>query len=242
MFHIVLDQSFLPGDSAIMVPHTDDGRVLFAIPLAWPHPYRHNRHAGGGYAIGAQRLSKKELAFLLEHAARYLEKDPAPSDVLSAFAGLRPLVSAGSDEDTAAISRDHTVHISRGGLMTVAGGKWTTYRKMAEDAVDQAIELGGLEEQPCTTAKLSIHGAMEDAETGGDLAIYGSDAAGVQGVIDEQDSYGNLLHEAFATRAGEVAWAARHEMARTVEDFPGAAHAVPAIECTCKHRSRAGSG
>ncbi len=215
--HIVLDQSFLPGDSAIMVPHTDDGRVLFAIP--W-----HGRTLIGTTDTPVDdtplepRPFQEELAFLLEHAARYLDKDPVPSDVLSAFAGLRPLVSAASDEDTAAISRDHTVHISRGGLMTVAGGKWTTYRKMAEDAVDQAITLGGFDEEPCTTAHLAIHGAMEDAESHGDLAIYGSDATAVQSVIDERDSYGVRLHNAFDTRAGEVAWAVRHEMARTVED------------------------
>ncbi len=215
--HIVLDQSFLPGDSAIMVPHTDDGRVLFAIP--W-----HGRTLIGTTDTPVDetplepRPLDEELAFLLEHAARYLEKDPTPKDVLSAFAGLRPLVSAGSDEDTAAISRDHTVHISRGGLMTVAGGKWTTYRKMAEDAVDQAIALGALKEVRCTTATLSIHGATENAESAGDLAIYGSDAAGVRAVLDENEGYGARLHDAFATRVGEIAWAARQEMARTVED------------------------
>lgn len=215
--HIVLDRAFLPGDSAIMVPHTDDGRVLFAIP--W-----HGRTLIGTTDTPVDdtpmepRPFDEELAFLLEHAARYLEKDPTPADVLSAYAGLRPLVSAGSDEDTAAISRDHSIYISRGGLMTVAGGKWTTYRKMAEDAVDQAIALGGLEERACTTAHLAIHGSMEDAESIGDLAIYGSDAARVQTVIDEKEAYGVRLHDAFSTRAGEVAWAARHEMARTVED------------------------
>jgi glycerol-3-phosphate dehydrogenase len=216
--HIVLDRSFLPGDSAIMVPHTDDGRVLFAIP--W-----HERTLIGTTDTPVDdillepRPFDDELAFLLEHAARYLEKDPNPSDVLSAYAGLRPLVSAGSDEVTAAISRDHTVHISRGGLMTVAGGKWTTYRKMAEDAVDQAIELGGLSEERCSTADLSIHGAMNNGDTGSDLAIYGSDSRGVQSIVNERDAYDELLHEAFSTRVGEVAWATRHEMARTVEDF-----------------------
>lgn len=215
--HVVLDQSFLPGDSAIMVPHTDDGRVLFAIP--W-----HGRTLIGTTDTPVDdiplepRPFDEELTFILEHAARYLENDPSPDDVLSAFAGLRPLVSAGDSENTAAISRDHTIHISRGGLMTVAGGKWTTYRKMAEDAVDQAIELGGLEEQPCKTAHLAIHGSMDTEEATGDLAIYGSDATAIQSVINEQASFGELLHQAFETRAGEVAWAARHEMARTVED------------------------
>jgi glycerol-3-phosphate dehydrogenase len=216
--HIVLDQSFLPGDSAIMVPHTDDGRVLFAIP--W-----HGRTVVGttDTPVDDIKLDPKpfddELGFLIEHAARYLEKDPTASDVLSAFAGLRPLVSmGGGDGSTAAISRDHTIHISGGGLMTIAGGKWTTYRKMAEDAVDQAIALGGLDERRCETHHLPIHGALEDVESLGDLAVYGSDAAALKDVIAEQSDWTEPLHKALPVMKGQIVWAARHEMARTVED------------------------
>ncbi len=130
--HIVLDKSFLPGDSAIMVPHTDDGRVLFAIP--W-----HDRVIVGTTDTPVDEIPlepqpfQEEIEFLLSHTARYLTKDPTPGDVLSAFAGLRPLIRAGDQENTAALSRDHTLHISRSGLVTITGGKWTTYRKMAED-------------------------------------------------------------------------------------------------------------
>ena len=155
--HIVLDQSFLPGNSAIMVPHTDDGRILFAIP--W-----HNKVVIGTTDIPTNkhelepRASENEIEFLLHHAAKYLTKDPSRQDILSVFSGLRPLVKSGNNENTAAISREHTINISRGGLITITGGKWTTYRKMAEDTVDQAILLAGLENKKSKTEDLKIHG------------------------------------------------------------------------------------
>ncbi|GBC61607.1 glycerol-3-phosphate dehydrogenase/oxidase [Desulfonema ishimotonii] len=217
--HIVLDKSFLPGDTAIMVPHTDDGRVLFAIP--W-----HDRVVVGTTDTPVEKAEldprplDEELTFLLEHTARYLSKDPEPEDVLSAFAGLRPLVSlGGDDENTAAISRDHTLSISRSGLVTITGGKWTTYRKMAEDTVDQAAMLALLEDKPCVTKDLNIHGFHRNADKFGPLADYGSDALGIQDIFGEKPEYGEPLHPSLPHRAGEVIWAVRHEMARTVEDF-----------------------
>ena len=216
--HIVLDRSFLPGDSAIMVPETDDGRVLFAIP--W-----HGRTLVGTTdtpvddILEEPRPFEEELEFLLKHAARYLTKDPTPRDVLSTFAGLRPLVGPTDDEDTAAISRDHTVHISRGGLVTIAGGKWTTYRKMAEDAVDQAAILAGVEVARCVTRDLHLHGHHPDAEQFDDLAIYGSDAPAIQDLLRDDPRYAECVHEGEPYRVGEVVWSVRHEMARTVEDI-----------------------
>lgn len=215
--HIVLARSFLPGDSAIMVPHTDDGRILFAIP--W-----HDRVVVGttdtpiDEAPLEPRPLPEELEFLLTHAARYLTKDPAPSDVLSAFAGVRPLVRAGDDANTAAISRDHTINISRSGLVTIAGGKWTTYRKMAEDAIDQASMVAHLEPKPCVTRTLRLHGYHPRATAFGGLAIYGSDAEAIQALIDAKPEYGERIHPDLTTKAGEVAWAVKHEMAQTVED------------------------
>lgn len=216
--HIVLDKSFLPGNTAIMVPKTDDGRVLFAIP--W----------NDAVVVGTTdtpvddvplepRPLDEEVTFLLEHAARYLTKDPAPSDVRSTFAGLRPLVG-GVDEEggTAALSRDHTLHIAPSGLVTIAGGKWTTYRKMAEDTIDQAATLGGLEDRPSVTAQLRIHGYHRNAEAFGALYQYGSDAPALQGLLRKEPRYVERLHPERPTRAGQVVWAARHEMARTVED------------------------
>lgn len=216
--HIVLDASFLPGETAIMVPHTADGRVLFATP--W-----HDRVIVGTTDILVDSTSlepipqAEEIEFLLSHAARYLTKDPSADDVLSIFAGLRPLVGSGKQASTATISRDHTVHISHSGLLTITGGKWTTYRKMAEDAIDQAATLAMLDDRPCVTRDLNLHGAHHHAERFGPLRHYGSDAPQLSDLLREEPEFDQPLHPSFATRAGEVVWAVRHEMARTVEDF-----------------------
>jgi glycerol-3-phosphate dehydrogenase len=216
--HIVLPKSFLPGDSAIMVPETDDDRVLFAIP--W-----HNRILIGTtetpvneYLIDPVPL-KEEIDFLLKHAAKYLTKDPKRSDILSLFAGLRPLVKSGDEENTAAISRDHTINISRSGLVTITGGKWTTYRKMAEDTIDHAAVLAHLDPELSVTKELGIHGYHNHSEEFGNLQIYGSDATAIKALIREDESYKKLLHPDFSTVTGEVIWAVKYEMARTVEDF-----------------------
>jgi glycerol-3-phosphate dehydrogenase len=201
-----------------MVPHTQDGRVLFATP--W-----HDRVIVGTTDTPVKETPleplplHEELDFLLTHAARYLTKDPSPADVLSMFAGLRPLVSMGEKENTAAISRDHTLHISTSGLVTITGGKWTTYRKMAEDTVDQAAVVAHLDERPCVTKDLNIHGFHRNAANFGDLAVYGSDALGLQDLLRKNPVYETRLHPHLRTVLGEAVWAVRHEMARTVEDF-----------------------
>jgi glycerol-3-phosphate dehydrogenase len=216
--HIVLDKSFLPGDCAIMVPRTADGRVLFAIP--W-----HNHVIVGTTdtpiddTVMEPLPLPQEIDFLLAHAARYLTKDPTRDDVLSAFAGLRPLVSSGGEEKTAAISREHTVQVSQSGLVTIIGGKWTTYRKMAEDTLSRAVPVAQLEERPSVTKELHIHGFHKNPGEFRTFAIYGSDAPALQDLIREDETYGKPLHPRMATVAGEVIWAARHEMARTIEDF-----------------------
>lgn len=216
--HIVLDKTFLPGDSAIMVPHTDDGRVLFAIP--W-----HDRVIVGTTDTPVKAIPlepqplPEEIEFLLAHTARYLTKDPTTKDVLSVFAGLRPLIGVTGEASTAALSRDHTLHISRSGLVTITGGKWTTYRKMAEDTIDQAEVLAHLDTKPCVTRTLQIHGFHRHAEKFGELAVYGSDAPVIQDLLHEKKCYNELLHPNQPIRAGQVIWSVRHEMARTVEDF-----------------------
>jgi len=215
--HLVLPKSFLPGDSAIMVPKTDDGRVLFAIP--W-----HDRALIGTtdtpvtQAELEPRPLAEEIEFLLTHAARYLSKDPRHEDVLSVFAGLRPLRKIGGASDTASVPRDHTVLVSKSGLVTVVGGKWTTYRKMGEDAVNQAALVGGLEERPCGTGNLRLHGWQQPAGPWHHLQCFGADADAVRALAAGREELAGPLHPSLPYTGAEVVWAARHEMARTVED------------------------
>ena len=216
--HIVLDKSFLPGDSAIMVPHTDDGRVLFAIP--W-----HDKIIVGTTDTQIEKVEiepaplKEEIDFLLKHAAKYLTKDPSKEDVLSMFAGIRPLVNNPEAENTAAISREHVLSISKSGLVTIAGGKWTTYRKMAEDTMEQAILVGGLESKPCLTVGIQIHGFHKNASTFGELELYGSDATEIQNIVYKNPELAEKIHPEMAPMVAEVIWAVREEMIVNVDDF-----------------------
>lgn len=216
--HLVLDRSFLPGESAIMVPKTADGRVLFAVP--W-----HGRTIVGTTDTAVKDVSLEpraqadEIQFLLEHAAIYLDRDPSREDVLSMYCGIRPLVRSPGDKGTAALARDHVLMISDSNLVSITGGKWTTYRKMAEDTVDAAALVAGLEEQPSRTKALRLHGWVKTPpETDGLLSLYGSDGPSVRRVMREKPGWDEPLHPNLPYFVGEVAWGARREMARTVED------------------------
>lgn len=215
--HLVLDKKFLPGDTAIMVPQTDDGRVLFAVP--W-----HDRVIVGTTdtavpkAVLEPRALEEEIEFVLKHAARYMQQDPTRADVLSVFAGLRPLVRPEDSRSTAAISRDHHLSISRAGLITITGGKWTTYRKMGEDTIEQAITVGELDWTESKTADLRLHGATEDRLRNDSLDVYGTEAEAIRVLVMENPDLKRKLSERLPYLAAEVVWAARHEMARTVED------------------------
>ena len=215
--HLVLDRSFLPGEDAIMVPHTIDGRVMFAIP--W-----HGHTVVGTTDTPIKDVSleprplREEIAFILDTASRYLHRAPAPGDILSAFAGIRPLVRAGEGKNTASLSRDHVIHVDQNGLLTIVGGKWTTYRSMAEDCVNHAVMLGSLEERPCGTRHLKVHGYHQNAEKFGSLAAYGTDAVAIQALMRARPELGGKLHLDLPYCAAEIVWAARAEMARTLED------------------------
>jgi glycerol-3-phosphate dehydrogenase len=215
--HLVFDGSFLRGESAIMVPHTSDGRVMFAIP--W-----HGHTLVGTTDTAIQQVSpepaplEREIDFILETAGLYLAKPPSRADILSAWAGIRPLVKSASGGSTASLSRDHSIHIDANGLLTIAGGKWTTYRRMAQDCIDQASMLAGLEERECVTRHLRIHGYHHHAAKFGHLEVYGSDAIAIQDMIRNHPERGQRLHPALPYLEAEVIWAARWEMARTVED------------------------
>jgi glycerol-3-phosphate dehydrogenase len=214
--HVVLDRSFLPGSSALMVPRTDDGRVLFAIP--W-----HDHVLVGTTDTTVERVEFEprpffeEVEFLLRHVARYLERPPRLEDVRSMFAGLRPLLNKSGSRATARLSREHAVFVSPSGLITISGGKWTTYRRMGADAVACAIALAGLSKTPSRTESLLLHGAGPRAE-GAPLSDYGSDADDVASLIAERPEWGERIAPSLLCVVGEVVWATRHEAARTVED------------------------
>jgi glycerol-3-phosphate dehydrogenase len=215
--HILLDRSFLPGTDAILVPHTKDGRVMFALP--W---HGHTLVGTTDTPIPQATLEPvaldQEVAFMLETAGLYLAKKPTRADILSVWAGIRPLVKAGDGKNTAALSRDHTVHIDQSGLLSIAGGKWTTYRNMAQDAVDQAATLADLPDKNCVTKNLNIHGYHTNAANFGSLSFYGSDATAIRELIVKDSALGQALDPELPYVAAEVVWAAREEMARSVED------------------------
>jgi glycerol-3-phosphate dehydrogenase len=215
--HLVLDHSFLPGKSAILVPHTKDGRVMFAIP--W-----HGHTLVGTTDTPLKEVSLEpvaldaEIEFMLEVAGLYLKKKPTRSDILSVFAGIRPLAKSGNSANTAELSRDHIIQIDQSGLLSLAGGKWTTYRNMARRCVDQAATLADLPEAPCGTQALHIHGYHTNAAGFGALSFYGSDAPAIEKLIGENPALAHQLDVQLPYVEAQVVWAARAEMARTVED------------------------
>ncbi|HEY9624275.1 MAG TPA: glycerol-3-phosphate dehydrogenase/oxidase, partial [Crinalium sp.] len=210
--HVVVDQRFLPGSSALMIPKTEDGRVLFALP--W-----HGKVLIGTTDTPVEqpeyepRPLEEEIDFILRTAAQYLSSAPIHADVLSVFVGQRPLVKADDTASTAALSREHTIRVSNSGLLTITGGKWTTYRKMGEDVVDLVVQQGNLPPQPSVTETLKLHGWTQ-TPVAAPLDVYGSDASSVQQMPGAE----SLLHPRLPYIEAEVRWAVRYEMARTVED------------------------
>jgi glycerol-3-phosphate dehydrogenase len=214
--HLVFDRSFMPGDTALIVPKTRDDRVIFAIP--W---HEHTMVGTTDTELDDATLDPQprpeEIEFLLETIAPYWTRKPQRKDVRAIFAGIRPLARSGDAKNTSKLARDHLIRVSSSGLISIMGGKWTTYRRMAEDGVDRAMEVGGLLPTPCRTKTLPIHGA-DGEPLGGTLAYYGSDGAAIQQLADSQPELQEPLADRLPHAAAQVVWAARHEMARSVED------------------------
>lgn len=217
--HLVLEKDFLPNKYAIMVPHTSDGRVMFAVP--W-----HNHVVVGTTDTLIENHSlepvalKSEVDFVLETAGQYLVKQPTRKDVLSVFAGLRPLAKPEDDNKaTKEISRGHKIIISVSGLITIIGGKWTTYRKMAEDTIEKAIMLGGFPERECVTRHLPIHGFRMNIDAHNDpMSPYGIYKEDILAIGEDEENMSGYISEKLNILRAQVAWAVRKEMARTVED------------------------
>jgi glycerol-3-phosphate dehydrogenase len=214
--HLVFDREFLPSTSALIVPKTRDGRVIFAVP--W-----HN-HAVIGTTDTPRddkplepRPLAGEVDFILETIYAYLERKPQRSDIRSIFAGIRPLVREGDASNTSKLGRDHEVRISSTGLVSVLGGKWTTYRKMAEDCVDNAARVAELKPAECTTKTMAVHGHPGEARTTR-FGEYGSDAAALESLIASIPGADAELADRLPYVAGQAIYAARNEMARSVED------------------------
>lgn len=215
--HIVIKNSFLKSNCALMIPETTDGRVLFAIPwqnhlLVGTTDTPVNQYSTEPLALD------KEVLFILDTMKGYLKNPPGEKDILSVFAGLRPLAAPVDNiVKTKEISRSHKLLVSQSGLVTITGGKWTTYRKMAEETLEKIIQVGKLAIVKCTTKNLKISGCT-DFESKTHLGVYGSSEESIAKLIKEQPFLGNKLIRNHEYTEAEVVWAVRNEMARTVED------------------------
>jgi glycerol-3-phosphate dehydrogenase len=214
--HIVLDKSFLNGPHAIMVPHTTDGRVLFAVP------WNDYVVVGTTDTLIEQTLEEpialeEEIDFILENAGAYMTTPPTRADVKSVFSGLRPLAAPEDNSSaTKEISRHHKVTVSTSGLVSILGGKWTTYRKMSEDLINTAQSVGGLPERACISHSLPIHGYDYNSDWSNPLHVYGTDIE----KIHKLDEAGNeSLSDQLHLTKNQISWAVREEMAMTVEDI-----------------------
>lgn len=217
--HIVIDKKFLGNEDALMIPETSDGRVLFGVPWHGKVLLGTTDTPLNEHQIEPRPL-EEEIEFILNTAKDYLDNPPTRKDVLSVFAGLRPLAAptAGNENSTKEISRDHKLIKGESNMITITGGKWTTYRKMAEETVNMAITVGKLRNEPCKTTDLQIHGYTHEKQAG-HWQVYGTDTTKIQSLIAENPSLSEKLHENYDYLAAEVVWASRHEMIVKIEDF-----------------------
>ena len=216
--HLVVDSKFLNGINSLMIPKTPDGRVLFAVP--W-----HNKVVIGTTDVEKEkaeaepRATDEEIDYILETAGRYFEDPPKREDILSVFAGLRPLAAPGSKNNkTKEISRGHKILNSDSGLVSLTGGKWTTYRKIGEDVINRIEKTSGWPGTNCVTKHLRIHGYITEEVDDPALHWYGSDIVHIQQIVDESPDFEQYISEKLHIKAVQVILAVRNEMARTVED------------------------
>ncbi len=218
--HVMLDKSFLPGNDGIMIPKTDDGRVLFAVP--W-----HGKVVVGTTDTPVKEASlepvalDEEIDFILDTAGRYLARAPLRSDVLSVFAGLRPLAALkeNNGKKTKEISRSHKIFVTASGLLTLIGGKWTTYRKMGEDLVNRVEKTNKWKHIETKTKHLKIHGFQAKVDLNDPMYFYGSDKDAILQMVAENPSMGEPVSEKLNIIAAQVVWSVKNEMARNIEDF-----------------------
>jgi glycerol-3-phosphate dehydrogenase len=216
--HLVLDHSFLGGKDALMIPQTSDGRVLFAVP------WQDKLVVGTTDTIREKaklepRPLESEIEFILDTAKQYLIKAPGRKDVLSVFAGLRPLAAPKEEgAKSKEISRSHKVIVSKSGLITLTGGKWTTFRKMGEDTVDQFYKIHEIHPVKSDSADIKLHGYTQEPEEG-HWKGYGSDANKIRKLATINPKLGHKLHPNYPYLLAEVVWAIREEMALKIEDI-----------------------
>jgi glycerol-3-phosphate dehydrogenase len=216
--HLVFDKKFLPGDHAVMIPKTSDGRVLFAVP--W-----HGKVVVGTTDIPRPtpelepRPLREEIDFILSTASLYFENPPRREDILSVFAGQRPLAAPKHDtKKTKEISRGHKIIVSPHKMITITGGKWTSYRLMAQDTVDRAARIGLLDKRRCVTRGLPIHGYRLNPDLSDHLYVYGSDRDQIKALAAHDRAMAAPIHPRYPHTAAEVVWAVRHEMALDLDD------------------------
>lgn len=216
--HLVLDGSFLGGKSALMIPKTSDGRVLFAIP--WY----------GKVVVGTTdtpidtvhhepKALEEEIRFILDTAGKYLSRPPKTRDILCVYAGLRPLAASKGDRSTTKeISRRHKITVSSSGLVSVIGGKWTIYRRMAEDTINKAVKVTGMDKRPCITHTMPLYGAAYNNPYDR-LRVYGHHARDIKQLIEENPASGHPLHPVLPYSKAEIIWICRNEMPVRLQDI-----------------------
>ncbi len=216
--HIVVDNKFFRGDKAMIIPRTDDGRVLFAVP--W-----HDKVVIGTTDTPMNEILiepkplTEEIDFIIRNINRYLNTNITRSDIKTIYTGLRPLINIKGKKSTSFLPRDHTTVVSASGLITITGGKWTTYRTMAKSAVDNATFVGKLEKKECVTDSLTLHGFMKGQKKEDGLAVYGSDYSAIKKLMEDQPGLSEKIHPDLPYTKAVVIWAVQQEMAMTVEDI-----------------------